>query len=152
MTGRASSLPRRARSAGVGLITAIFLLVVLAGMGVAAVSLFNTQQASSSLDVEGARAYQAARAGVEWGLFQQRRNNQCANASFRMPDSVLASYTVTVSCRMTPGLADEDGNTAALTRFHIRAVACNQPVNGACDAVANNNSPDFVRRQVEVGL
>ena len=51
----------RMHEAGAGLVTAIFLLVVLAGLGVAAVTLFNAQQASSSLDQEGAKAYQAAR-------------------------------------------------------------------------------------------
>ena len=59
---------RHARQAGVGLVTAIFLLVVLAGLGVAAVSLFTSQQAGSNLGIEGAKAYQGGRAGIAWGL------------------------------------------------------------------------------------
>ncbi|MBQ5947592.1 agglutinin biogenesis protein MshP [Massilia sp. ST3] len=149
------SVRRLARSAGVGLVTAIFLLVVLAGMGVAAVSLFNSQQASASLDLEGARAYQAARAGIEWGLFQRLRAGQCAApTSFRLPDSVLASYTVTVSCTLLPTLQveDDNGDPQPLQRWRIRAIACNQPVNGACEQQPSSTSPDYVRRQVEVEL
>ena len=146
---------RFARSAGVGLVTAIFLLVVLAAMGVAAVTLFNSQQASSALDIEGARAYQAARAGIEWGLFQRERRNSCAaSTSFRLPEGVLASYTVTVTCTQLPTLQVEDGNgnPQPLPRWRIRAIACNQVLNGACEEQPSNTSPDYVRRQVEVEL
>lgn len=144
-------LPSRCRAAGVGLVTAIFLLVVLAGLGVAAVTIFNAQQASASLDMDGARAYQAARAGIEWGLFQQRRRDQCANASFGFNDSVLANFTVTVTCRAIGGLTDSSGNPSSLVRFRITATACNQPVGGECRGEPSN-SPDFVQRRLEVEI
>lgn len=54
---------------GVSLITAIFLLVVLGTLGTMMVTFFAAQQQSSALDVMGSRAYQAARAGVEWAAF-----------------------------------------------------------------------------------
>lgn len=146
-----AQLPSRCRAAGVGLVTAIFLLVVLAGLGVAAVTIFNAQQASSSLDLDGAKAYQAARAGIEWGLFKQRREGQCQNASFGFGDSVLANFTVTVNCRAIGGLVDSEGKPSTLVRFRITAVACNQPVGGACTGEANN-SPDFVQRRLEVEI
>jgi len=47
------------------LVTAIFLLVVLAALGAFILTISGTQQTSSALDVQGARAYQAARAGIE---------------------------------------------------------------------------------------
>ena len=68
------------RSAGIGLVTAIFLLVVLAGLAVAMVGISGAQHSASALDVQGARAYQAARAGIEWGLFQSLRNPARARA------------------------------------------------------------------------
>ena len=49
------ALPAIARSRGVGLVTAIFLLVVIAGLAVAMVTVFTTQQTSSALDVQGTR-------------------------------------------------------------------------------------------------
>ena len=113
--------PRRLRrSAGVGIITAIFLLVVLAAIGVAAVRVFTAQQVTSSLDLEGARAYQAARAGIEWGLYQQLRNNTCGTRSFTLPsDSVLSRFTVTVTCTFVPGPADSNGSAANTDRWRI---------------------------------
>lgn len=55
---------------GFSLVTAIFLLVVLSGLGAVMMTFFTAQQQSSALDVLGARAYQASRAGIEWGAFQ----------------------------------------------------------------------------------
>jgi MSHA biogenesis protein MshP len=55
---------------GFALISAIFLLVVITLLGAYVVTLSTTQQTTEALDVEGARAYQAARAGVEWGAWQ----------------------------------------------------------------------------------
>ncbi len=51
---------------GFSLIPAIFLLVVIAALGTFAVTLFTTQQQTQVQDVMGSRAYQAARAGIEW--------------------------------------------------------------------------------------
>jgi MSHA biogenesis protein MshP len=55
---------------GFSLVSAIFLLVVIAALGTFAVTLSTTQQQSAALDVLGARAYQASRAGIEWGAYQ----------------------------------------------------------------------------------
>jgi MSHA biogenesis protein MshP len=142
-----SSFPRapaRRRSAGVGLVTAIFLLVVLAGLAVAIVSVFNTQQQSVLLDVQGARAYQAARAGIEWGLFQQRRNGNCfANKNFGFPStSSLSGFSVKVTCQAV--------GSGVLARFIINAWACNPAAaDGSCQPT---NNPDYVQRHLEVEL
>jgi MSHA biogenesis protein MshP len=145
------------RSAGAGLVTAIFLIVVLAGLAVAMVSIFSTQQASSSLDLQGARAYQAARAGIEWGLFQQLRNQRCAAAdgsagvtSFALPaTSSLSGFVVTVRCELIHGPAPDDEHT--LDRRLLTATACNlRPAGGACPAASTD--PDYVQRRLEVQL
>ena len=141
----------RSRQAGVGLVTAIFLLVVLAGLGVASVTLFTSQQASSSLDLEGAKAYQAARAGIEWGLYEQLRHGRCVDGtSFGFPaTSTLGSFRVTVGCIPLNELKNADGDP--VMRWRLRAVACNQPVEGACGQQAPNN-PDYVQRRLEVEI
>lgn len=141
-------LPGR-RVAGVGLVTAIFLLVVLAGLGVALVSVFSNQQASSALDEQGARAYQAARAGVEWGLYQQLQRNNCpATSTFALPaGSTLSGFSVTVTC----ATLQYPGNTG-LNRYLITAVACNQPKAGNAGCPNPGNSPDYVQRQLEVEI
>ena len=149
-TVRHFSVPGARRSAGVGLITAIFLLVVLAGLGVAMVSVFTAQQTTSTLDEQGARAYQAARAGIEWGLYQRLRNNaSCAGASsFALPsNSTLGGFVVTVNCQ----LVHDASLGAGLDRWVITATACNlQPSGGSCPAPAT--SPDYVQRTIEVRL
>ncbi|MES2150469.1 MAG: agglutinin biogenesis protein MshP [Pseudomonadota bacterium] len=144
------------RSRGFGLITAIFLLVVLAGLGAAIVNVFNTQQSSSSLDEQGDRALQAARAGIEWGLYVQMQPSaaSCFSAtSFKMPastvtppvTSVLAPFTVTVVCTAasTP--------VGSIVRRQIRATACNQPAGSGAGTCPNPNaSADYVQRMVQV--
>ncbi|MDP3744556.1 MAG: hypothetical protein Q8Q76_09505 [Methylotenera sp.] len=53
---------------GFAIIAAIFLLVVLAALGAFMVTFSNTQHLTSAQDVQGSRAYWAARAGLEWGI------------------------------------------------------------------------------------
>jgi MSHA biogenesis protein MshP len=140
-----TQLPGRQR--GVGLVTAIFLLVVIAGLAVAMVTVFTAQQAGSQLDQQGTRAYQAARAGIEWGLFRARQANTCETRSFRLPDaSNLRAFTVTVNCTST-SVPAPDSAPALETRI-ITATACNDPLNGACPNA--KNSLDYVQRQIQV--
>ena len=53
---------------GFAAIAAIFLLVVLAALGGFMLTFSNTQQLTSAQDIQGSRAYWAARAGLEWGI------------------------------------------------------------------------------------
>ena len=145
------------RQSGVGLVTAIFLLVVIAGLAAALVTIFTSQQASSQLDQQGTRAYQAARAGIEWGIFRQvRGGGLCAivdgkavtsTNTFALPSSsTLGAFTVTVRCTPVPGM------DATLARTVINATACNQPDSGACPNTNSSNNLDYVQRVVEVQL
>lgn len=149
-TPRIDSIRVLRRSAGVGLVTAIFLLVVLAGLAVAMVSISGAQHAASALDVQGARAYQAARAGIEWGLFQNLRNQSCVpSTSFALPATgTLNGFVVTVTCdtiAAPPGAPAATG--PALVRHVLTATACNlQPATGACPNPSN--SADYVERQI----
>lgn len=160
MTGRA--YPCRRHQAGAGLVTAIFLLVVLAGLATALVSIFGTQRQSSALDEQGARAYQAARAGIEWAIF--RRSTDAANYcpagattasrtdSFALPAaSTMAGFVVTVTCTMVPGPASDNTDMAPfyLSRWTIRATAC---TTGGAACPAPSNSRDYVERVIEVQL
>ena len=133
--------PLRRPQRGFGIITAVFLLVVLAGLGVAMVSLSTVQHTTSALDVQGARAYQAARAGIEWGLYRQLRANSCeATRTFAVPAS--GGFTVTVRCTLTVG-------PGTLQRYQLVSTACNQPFNGVCSAASASNNSDYVQRMVQ---
>lgn len=58
------------RQRGFGAIAAIVVLVILAALAAAIVSVGTSQHLTSAQDVLSARAWQAARAGNEWGLYQ----------------------------------------------------------------------------------
>lgn len=144
-----------AKQHGFSLVTAIFLLVVLSGLGAMMVSFFTAQQQSSALDVLGVRVYQAARAGVEWGAFQVLPNSAAAFASNCRAGATsqvisplagsLAPFTVTVSCSAIS--KDEGARTAAsgnpLWLYSIVSVA---------SYGANAGSPDFVERRLEATI
>lgn len=53
---------------GFAAIAAMFLVVVLAALGAFMVAFSNTQQITSAQDVQGSRAYWAARFGLEWAI------------------------------------------------------------------------------------
>lgn len=111
-----SFLPLRARK-GFAVVTAIFLLVVLAALGVGMLMFSRAQQVSSSYDVQGARAYQAARAGIEWALY--RRLNPVNNPGLYDPSNTSPpSYCQRASTTVPPpGAALQTGST--MTYVHV---------------------------------
>ncbi|KQQ40327.1 hypothetical protein ASF61_06035 [Duganella sp. Leaf126] len=143
------------KSSGVALVTAIFLLVVLAGLGVAAVSLTTAQQGARVQDELGARAYQAARAGMEWALFTHLQGGGLSCASpmtFALPaGSSLSTFTATVTCAAAPGYGVSNGATdPTANRLTITVTACNGRPGEACPAPTN--SADYIQRTIRAQL
>lgn len=136
---------------GFSLVSAIFLLVVIAALGTFAVTLSTTQQQSSALDVMGARAYQAARAGIEWGAYQVLPNSAVPGgfaASCRagatsqvlaaLPNT-LADFNVNVGCNAT---AHSDA-AATVNIYQLTATATTQGASAV---------PGYVERQMTVTI
>jgi MSHA biogenesis protein MshP len=118
---------------GFSIITAIFLLVVLGTLGTMMATFFVAQQQSSSMDVRGARAYQAARAGIEWASYNIALGTPwigCPAAA--TPLGVLAGsltpFTVTINCVANPPLV-EGANTIYVYTVTSTAVAGGAPGN-----------------------
>ena len=135
---------------GFAIASAIFLLVVLSLMAAFIVNVTTHQQSGHMADLRGTRAYQAARAGIEWGLYNHLRNNLCVASSSFSPSGNLAEFTVTVEC-LPAGAAATNENGAALTVRRIVATACNQPTGaapGVCPPAAPGNN--YVERQLAV--
>ena len=95
---------------GFTLVSAIFLLVVLAALGAFLVKVSGLQHASAELDVQSARAYQAARAGIEWGAQQALDPGNISGSALppcpASPTSLslagtLAGFSVSVTCSST---------------------------------------------------
>lgn len=126
---------------GFALFSAIFILVVLAALGAFILNISSSQQLGSALDVQGARAYQAARAGVEWGLYRQLQAGSCAAATHFVPAATtLSGFTVSVTCVATP---DANGGP---TIYIVTATACSQPNAGVCPNTVNPGSLYIERR------
>jgi MSHA biogenesis protein MshP len=106
------------------LVSAIFLLVILSALGVFMLSISTMQQTTSTQDVQGSHAYQAAKTGLEWGAYQimnPENNNPPAGgtATTRYPcvaltalpalGGSLSKFAVTVECTRADFV--EGGNT-----------------------------------------
>ena len=140
---------------GFSIVTAIFLVVVLALLGAFIMSVTGLQQTSTALDVQGVRAYHAARAGVDWAAFQilTPENLVAPPGCPASPTHIitlagsLSPFTVTVTCTVTSTTTEGNRN---LRTYLIVSDACNEPAGGvSCPGGA---SPRYVDRQVEVVL
>lgn len=102
---------------GFSLPTAIFLLVILALLGAFMISLSSSQNVMSAQDVQGSRAYQAARAGMEWAAYNLKLPATTCPAS---PTTLTVDgFTVTVTCSLATH--DEGGTTRYI--FYVASTA-----------------------------
>lgn len=132
---------------GFSIVSAIFLLVVLAFLGAAMVTFSTNQHQSVAMDVMGVRAYQAARAGVEWGAYQVLRGGGAGACAGVLPPptftgSTLAGFTVTVTC--APFVASEvSAIGGTVTVYDLTSTATQGGVPG---------SPGYVERRIQVSI
>ena len=130
MFGRHGS-PHRSVQQGFAAITAIFLVVIIAALGSFMLTFSNTQQLTSAQDIQGARAYWAAHAGLEWGIGNVlRRAAVCPAASTSLPggtDLFEGGFTVVVTCNVSS--YDEAGKIRKM--FWFTSVAHNIAIPGS---------------------
>lgn len=103
---------------GFAIIAAIFLVVVLAALGTFMVTFSTVQHTTSALDLQGTRAYHAAKTGIEWGAYQALRNGGCTGATIT-PGGTLTGFSVAVAC--TQYVTTEGGNSVTLTQITATA-------------------------------
>jgi MSHA biogenesis protein MshP len=152
--GSVRGLPRER---GFSIVTAVFLVVVLALLGAFIVSVSGLQQTSHQLDIQGVRAYQAARAGIEWGAWQVLDPNNTLNPASCSPlvmpgcpasptnlsgfAGSLAPFTTRVECTIA---ADTTEGNRSVRVYRIVATACNQP---PCPNTSPNTG--YVERELQ---
>jgi MSHA biogenesis protein MshP len=79
---------------GVALIAALFLIVVLAGLGIVAMRIGNAQQQTINLNLLGDRAVAAATSGIQFGAA-----GVCSPKTTLKPnEGALAGFTLVVTC------------------------------------------------------
>lgn len=144
----------RGRQSGFALILALFLLVSLAAMGAYLLTISTAQVEAGVQDEQGARAYQAARTGIDWGAFQLLRNSGSAFASACIGVGGASSQTLTltgglagffavVACQKT---GDETEGADAVRSYRLTVTGCNQ---SSCSAAIG---PTYVERQLQLTL
>ncbi len=128
--------PRRQR--GFALVAAIFLLVVLASLGVFIVRVSGVQQQTVNIALLGARAFEAAVAGIEWGAFRAIDAGSCTNTTLNLTEGGLDGFDVDVSC--SSSAHTEEGNAYNLYDIDVEARA---GVYG---------TPDYVSRRMQATI
>lgn len=131
---------------GFALVTAIFLLLTLSALGAMMVTFFTAQQQNFAEDILGSRAYQAARAGIEWAALGVTNTYNTAPGTLWLGCATgltiplnqmsgnLAPFTVTVTCTST--------KTSQGYVYLITSVSSG--LNGA----ALGTTPDYVSRTI----
>lgn len=104
---------------GFAAMAALFLLVVLAALGGFMVSFSNAQHLTHAQDVQGTRAYWAARAGLEWGVGIVMQNNACSAATTNL---VIEGFNVAVTCSSATYV---DSGNRVIYQFRATASASN---------------------------
>ncbi len=122
---------------------AIFLLVILAGLGAYAINLTTVQQTTSTQDVQGARVYQAARSSVEWMAYQVLAPGSTALVNCPASSSTLNldGISVSVSCNRYSDYY-EQGSDHTIAMYDITATA----------RFGTAGTTGFIERQIQVTL
>lgn len=129
-----SSLTRGNTQCGFSMVPALFLLVVLAGIGVVAVRMMAVQQQTVVLTMQSARAYAAARTGIDWSAYQALVNSSCSSTTIALTEVGLAGFSVQTNCTSTSHT--EGPNTVSV--YVIDAFAWS----------GNYGMPDYVSRRM----
>jgi len=128
------ALPPRGQR-GFALVAAIFLIVVLASLGVFIVRISAVQHQTVNIALLGARAFEAAVAGMEWGAFQALDSGACTSTTLNLTEGGLAGFDVDVTC--SSSAHTESGNVYNLYLIDVEAR------NGVY------GTPDYVSRRVQ---
>lgn len=122
------------RQRGAALVVAVFLIVVLALLATVAVRLTSVQSQNVNLNLLGARALNAARAGIEWSVQRTLSAGTCFSGATTLTEGALTGFNVSVSCSQT---SHAEG-AATVQVFAITAFASN----------GSYGQPDYVSRRL----
>lgn len=161
-----------ARQHGFGMIAAIVILVILAALAAAITSFSSVQHGTAAQDILSGRAWQAARAGNEWGLYHVVKGLNWPTAATKCDTATTApihetlvdllsetGFRVRVSCESMQynegecAFSDTDpacvihpsdpARKVKITRiFRITSMACNAANCPSADA----SSPYYIER------
>ncbi len=128
-------MKRRCSETGFSLITAIFLLVVVAGLIVYMTNIRVVQQNTLLYGVQGARALNAARTGIEWGIYEMMVVS-VTGTCFGSTTHTIEGFNVTVTCTSS---THEEGIVNDIITYQLTSIA----TSGAPSTL------DYVRREIQ---
>ena len=126
------------------MVSAIFLIVVLALLGAAMAKFSIMQHASSTQDYQGVRLYLAAQSGLEWGLYRILEPDSAASAT--LPSCWSGSATVTLAQDLAP-FSTSVTCSATTTTEDDKSIATYLLVATAASGTAGTQH--YVERQVQ---
>ncbi|AMK78844.1 MULTISPECIES: pilus assembly PilX family protein [Methylomonas] len=125
---------------GFSIVVATFVLVVLGLLGTYMVRLSANQISTSINALQGARAYQAARAGIEWSIARIANGGNCSdlNTQTAMSFTGLDGFSVRISC--SSQTYSEADKTPTIYRIN------------ALSQFGSYTDTDYVAREIEVSI
>lgn len=126
------------RQRGVSLISAVFLLVVLAGLAVYAVRISVVQQQTVSSSLLAAQAFHAAKSGLSWAAYRAVDSGWCATATLNLTEAGTNGFDVDIACTQSVHM---EGGTA-INVFVIDVFAQSGIYGG----------PDYVSRRLQAKI
>lgn len=128
------------RQQGFSIVMAIFILVVVGLLGGYMLRMGGVQISTVNQSLLGARAYQAAHAGIEWGIARISNGGNCTdiNAQTALTFSGLEGFTVRMNC------SSQSYSEADRTPTVYRISALSQ--------FGSYSSSDYVAREIEVSI
>ena len=123
------------RQGGFALVAAIFLLVVLALLGIFIVKISGVQHQTVNIALLGARAFEAARTGIEWGAVQALDSASCSTTTLNLTEGGLNGFGVDVDCNSSTHT--ETGDTYNVYVLDVVA------------SLGTYGTPDFVSRRMQ---
>lgn len=133
MRSRAANM---AKQGGVSLVTAVFLIVVLASLGTFAVRLTAVQQQTTGAAIRSTQAMLAAQSGIDWAAHRALNGGTCITATLALTEAGANGFTVSVSC-------SQSAHTEAGTTINVYSI----------EALAQSGvygGPDYVSRRLHV--
>ena len=113
-TLRRPRIRARTRGRGFVLVTAIFLVVIMAALGGFMLNFSANTNIASAQDVQGTRVYWVARSGLQWAVSNILYAGNC-----NTPPTSLEGFTLTIAC--TTDTHDENGTIRTIWRISSKA-------------------------------
>jgi MSHA biogenesis protein MshP len=110
------------QQSGFALVAAMFVIIIIALVIAAMMRMAGNQHGTNSLAIQQARAYQAARSGLEWGISSALAGSCLPSKTLDMTGSNLSEFEgVLVTCSVNP----YSENGGAVNIYQLTATAQN---------------------------